>query len=184
MNKYRLDIIIDDDHPAYLWAKKQSNSVNAFGHIGTHIDCYSTTPDESYFVSEIVLIVCTERMPSVQSIKNIDLKGKALLLYTGALNIYGYGTKEYGEAQTFLSEDVLNEILIGQPRFILIDACGIGTHGEQHIRFDKMCENHNCFVIENILLNDEIVNTIQKVEITVDLNSKSTGKLCKVNAIC
>jgi len=177
----KLSINISEDHSAYLWAKKQSDSVNALGHIGTHIDCYSNSPSESIFELDAVVIDCLNRMPIISDIENINIEGKAVILYTGVLKKYGYGTEEYGRANTFLSELVLDDILKCRPKFILIDSCGIGNHGEEHIEFDKKCEKENCFVIENILLDDD-VKSITRVRIEVDIDSKSTGKPCNVYA--
>lgn len=57
----RLDIELDLDHPAYLWAKKQSDSVNALGHIGTHLDCYTSSPEELYYDLECIVFDCSKR---------------------------------------------------------------------------------------------------------------------------
>ena len=182
--KHKLNIEIQEEHPAYEWAKKQSDSVNALGHIGTHIDCYSKVPTESHYELDVELIDCLKEMPSKEVIENIDLKGKAVILYTDTLNKYGYGSKEYGEANTFLTENVLDFILSGKPRFIVIDSCGIGNHGEEHIKFDKKCEKEGCFVIENILINDFIAKSITQLEIKLDINNSSSGKPCEIYAIC
>ena len=179
----KLSIDIAEDHSAFLWAKKQSDSVNAIGHIGTHIDCYSNSPSESIFELDTVVIDCLNRMPIISDIENLNIEGKAIILYTGVLNKYGYGSVEYGQVNTFLLEPVLDEILKSRPKFILIDSCGIGNHGNEHITFDKKCEKENCFVIENIFLDDQIASSIKRIKIEVDIDSKSTGKPCNVYAI-
>ena len=178
--KHQLNLNLSEDHPAYQWAKKQSDSVNAFGHIGTHIDCYSKVPEESHYELDFLLIDCLDGMPSASDIEDLELENKALILYTGVLDKYGYGTKSYGETNTFLSENVLDRILSKKPQFILIDACGIGNHGEEHIRFDQKCEQMSCFVIENILINSDMAMPLNKLEIIIDISSRSTGKTCKI----
>ncbi|TAJ14369.1 hypothetical protein DMA11_05465 [Marinilabiliaceae bacterium JC017] len=183
MTKHKLSLEIPEKHPAYTWAKKQSDAVNAIGHIGTHTDCYTALPDHSDYILEAIIMDCSTKMPSAEAIKNTDLKGKALILFTGVLNAHGYGTKEYGAANTFLSEATLDAILQSKPAFILIDACGIGRHGEEHIKFDKKCEANGCFVIENILLTESLAFAITELEIQIDLACSSTGKPCRVHAL-
>ena len=72
---------------------------------------------------------------------------------------------------------------MGSP-FIVIDSYGIGSHGDEHIRFDKRCESNGCFVIENVNLSQSVIGTIKKLQIEFDKSSKSTGKRCKVTALC
>ncbi|WP_439185811.1 hypothetical protein [Carboxylicivirga taeanensis] len=180
---HKLSLELSEEHPSYLWAKKQSDSVNALGHIGTHIDCYTVSPKESEYELEVELIRCFNEMPQITEIKKRNLKDKALILYTNVLNKFGYGTKEYGEANTFLSEPVLDYVLALKPKFILIDSCGIGNHGEEHIKFDKKCETSGCFVVENIFMNQTIAELISDIRIKIDINNHSTGKPCHVYAI-
>lgn len=179
---HNLSLELSKEHPSYLWAKKQSDSVNAIGHIGTHIDCYTSIPSESIYELAVEVINCTNSMPTISDLKNLDIKGKALILHTDILNKYGYGTEQYAKADTFLSEMVLEHILSLEPCFILIDSCGIGNHGEQHIKFDKKCEKRKCYVIENIFMNKKISKSIRSIKIIIEKNNPSTGKACKVLA--
>ncbi|MFA8435067.1 MAG: hypothetical protein ACEPOZ_11170 [Marinifilaceae bacterium] len=184
MKQIGIHIEIDEKHPAYQWAKRQSDSVNAFGHIGTHLDCYSTTPNETEYELEAIALNCLKGMPQLTDIHDLQLTQKALILYTGNLEQNEYGSKAYGETDTFLSEEVLNAILHLEPQFIIIDSYGIGNHGEEHIKFDRICEKTNCFVIENVYLNDAIANTLTKIRIQLSSAPSSTGKPCKIYAIC
>ncbi|WP_282016006.1 hypothetical protein [Marinifilum flexuosum] len=180
---HKLSLELSKEHPSYLWAKRQSDSVNALGHIGTHIDCYTASPKESEYELEAELIRCFNGMPEINEIEKRNIRGKALILYTDVLNKFEYGTKEYGEANTFLSETVLDYILSLEPKFILIDSCGIGNHGDEHIRFDKKCETNGCFVVENIFMNQTIAELITNIRIKIDISNPSTGKPCQVYAI-
>jgi kynurenine formamidase len=178
--KYILSIEVSQNHSAYKWAKEQSDSVEVTGHIGTHIDCYTKVPNLSVYEVPAVFYDCRESMPNEKNIENLQIEGAALILYTGILNKVGYGGKEYGDAYSFFKEVVLDKILSKKPKFIIIDACGIGRHGLEHISFDKKSEAHNCFVIENVCITDEIFNTVDKIQISIDIESKSTGKRCQV----
>ena len=184
MSEENLTLVIDSGHPSYEWAKRQSDSVGAMGHIGTHIDCYDSEPEQSDYQVEAISINCTAGMPSVDDLGDLTLFGKALVLFTGNLEKNGYGTPEYGAMNTALQSELLDFILAKSPLFIAIDSYGIGAHGDEHIGFDKRCESKGCFVIENINLTEAISNSLQQLKISFDKSSKSTGKRCQVNAVC
>ncbi len=178
----KINIELSDDHLAMIWAKTQSDAVNAIGHVGTHIDCYTKQPKKKEYKVSAEVIDCRQHMPSKEELAFYSFRNKALVLYTGAMAQCNYGTKEYGEVQTFLDEHVLEAILADAPQFILIDGCGIGQHGEEHIRFDKKCEDHDCFVVENIWLEEPWAKQIRALEIKIELDSESSGKPCEVHA--
>lgn len=180
MEQIPLHIKVTEEHPAYQWAKSQSDSVNAIGHIGTHLDCYTAEPAKKNYKVDVVVFDCTEIMPTAVQFEEADLCGKAVVLYTGILNSVGYGSEAYGKSVTFLTQASLDALLTNLPAFIVIDACGIGNHGEEHQRFDKQCEKQNCFVIENVLLPPNTMNSLRRIYIVVDLASSSTGKRCEV----
>lgn len=184
MKHIPLHIPIDEKHPAYQWARKQSDKVNAMGHIGTHIDCYSKVPACDTYELDVAVFDCRKAMPTAKDFESQPVQGKVVVLFTNILNTLGYGGDEYGKAKTFLTRDALDTLLRNHPAFILIDGCGIGNHGEEHQRFDRLCEKHGCFVIENVLLSDEILCTITRVGINIKLDTPSTGKCCEVYAIC
>jgi len=184
MNRIPLHIHIAEENPAYRWAKNQSDSVNAMGHIGTHLDCYTKVPIHDAYELEIAVFDCRNAMPTAEDFKHQSIQGKAVILYTDTLSTLGYGGDKYGKANTFLTQDALNELLRQRPAFILIDGCGIGNHGEEHQRFDKQCEMHGCFVIENVLLTKEVIRTAKQIEIRIDLDTPSTGKQCDIFAFC
>lgn len=177
-----LHIDLKPSHPAYAWLEKQADKIGAGGHFGTHIDCYTSTPQHSEYNLPIHILDCTGSMPTPHKATSLPLlSNRALVLYTGNMAANDYGTKSYFDnTDTSISEDTLKIILEKQPQFILIDSYGIGKHGNNHIALDKMCEQAECFIIENIRLTPEMVDKIQSLLITFDLNYPSTGKPCKV----
>jgi len=183
MTRTPISIEINETHPAYQWAKHQSDSVNALGHIGTHIDCYTKVPQQNSYTTETVIIDCSESMPNVNQISALTLTSKSLVLYTANLEKNGYGNKGYGEQNTALDSDVLDAILQQFPAFIVIDSYGIGAHGDEHISFDKRSEDHDCFVIENVALTKAMLTTLTALEIDFDRTAASTGKRCDVIAV-
>ena len=61
-------------------------------------------------------------MPQVEDISSISsLKNMALILHTGNSEKHEYGTEEYFNEETFLSEEILKLILNKKPTFIIID---------------------------------------------------------------
>ncbi|MFA9395137.1 MAG: hypothetical protein ACERJ1_10585 [Halodesulfovibrio sp.] len=124
-------------------------------------------------------------MPAAKQFEEADLCGKAVVLYTGVLNSVGYGSDAYGKSDTFLTQESLDALLTRLPAFIVIDACGIGNHGEEHQRFDKQCEKQYCFVIENVLLPRDTLNSFWRIHIAVDskrLQQESAAK-CGVSLL-
>jgi hypothetical protein len=101
---HKLSLELSKEHPSYLWAKRQSDSVNALGHIGTHIDCYTASPKESEYELEVELIRCFNGIPEINEIEKRNIRGKALILYTDVLNKFGYGTKEYVKQKLFFQK--------------------------------------------------------------------------------
>lgn len=183
MKKVSLSIEMTEGHPAYQWAKRQSDSVNAMGHIGTHIDCYTHEPRLTDYHVEAVVVDCSVGMPSASVISSLNLNDKALVLYTSNLEQNGYGNSRYGETSTVLARDVLDTILGKKPQFIVIDSYGIGAHGDEHIAFDKRCEACGCFVVENVKLTRHVAEHLASVELSIDKATASTGKRCHVVGI-
>lgn len=72
-------------------------------------------------------------MPKPEDILHIDsLENMALVLHTGNSEKHQYGTEDYFNEATFLSEEVLNLILSKKPLFIIVDSHGIAEK-EQNI---------------------------------------------------
>ena len=183
MQPVTLSLELTEDHPAYQWAKRQSDAVSAMGHIGTHIDCYTREPEEAFYCVETVVLDCRSGMPTVDEITRLNLSGKALVLYSGNLERNGYGNDIYAKTRTVLDSHVLDQILSKSPAFIVIDSYGIGGHGGEHQMFDKRCEQHGCFVIENITLTEPVAEQLAQLEITIDKTIQSSGKRVDVKGI-
>lgn len=179
MNKLHIEI---EQSPEIIdWLNKQADKVQAQGHVGTHIDCYDKIPDKAEFDVEACVIDCNGAMPSVSSLTATpSLQGKALILYTENMRKNKYGTRAYFEADTTLKSEVLDAIIALNPLFIIIDSHGIGNHGEEHIKFDKLCESHKCHVIENVLLDNLKHSDTLCLSISIDINNPSSGKPCKL----
>ncbi len=180
-----LHIELKSTHPAYEWLNKQADKLGAKGHFGTHIDCYTKVPKKSLFKVEVHILDCRKGIPSIDKLAKLPLlEGKSLLLFTENMFLNEYGSKSYfGKSDALLSKESLEVILSKSPSFIMIDSFGIGNHGENHQMLDKRCEELDCFVIENILVNPSRIDEIKNVEIKFDLDYPSTGKPCLIRVV-
>lgn len=177
-----LHIELDVNHPANSWLEKQADKIGAKGHFGTHIDCYTSVPEQDNFYLPVYLLDCRQGMPTIEESSALPpLDNKALILYTGNMYQNDYGSKSYfDQTDTSIQKEALLEILNKSPKLILIDSYGIGKHGSHHQELDKICETFGCYVIENIRIAPEEVEHIQTVRIQFDLDYPSTGKPCTV----
>lgn len=180
----QLHLNLDEKSEAMQWANDQANKVGARGHVGTHLDCYTSAPSQSEYNISAIIIDCRENMPNSAIVSDItSLENKALILHTGNLEQNQYGTDKYFKKETFLSEETLNVILTKKPLFIIIDSHGIAEKGKKHISFDTTCEANGCHVIENVDLSS-IKNKIStQIKISVNINYPSTGKPCELYQI-
>lgn len=178
----KLHIELDTSHPAYEWLERQADKIGAKGHFGTHIDCYTSVPEQDEYILPVHVIDCRDGMPAWEEVASLpSLQGKALVLYTGNMYLNDYGSKAYfDETDTSIQEEVLRRILEKSPKLILIDSYGIGKHGQHHIERDKMCEAAGCYVIENIRVAPGQIDEIQTIRVNFDLAYPSTGKPCTV----
>ncbi|WP_321480075.1 hypothetical protein [uncultured Bacteroides sp.] len=177
-----LHIELDINHPANAWLEKQADKIGAKGHFGTHIDCYTSVPKQGEFHLETFILDCRQGMPTLDDVETLpSLDNKALLLYTGNMDLNDYGSKAYfDETDTSIQKEVLLRILDKSPQLILIDSYGIGRHGSHHQELDKICEASGCYVVENICIAPENVAQIKTIHVNFDLNYPSTGKPCTV----
>lgn len=177
-----LHIELDITHHANAWLEKQADKIGAKGHFGTHIDCYTSVPEQDNFSLPVYLFDCRQAMPTIEEASALPpLDNKALILYTGNMYQNDYGSKSYfDQTDTSIQTEALLEILNKSPKLILIDSYGIGKHGSQHQELDKLCETFGCYVIENIRIAPQEVEHIRTVHIKFDLDYPSTGKPCTV----
>lgn len=142
------------------WLESQENKHIAMGHIGTHLDSYlkSEIPIE-YFKRKGIIIdssdYAEEREISIDDIADVDIeKGDFILFRTDRIN-KTYGTREYFLDHPQLSHELIDYLCEKKVSFIGIDAAGI-RRGEEHTVADRLCEENNIYVIENLCNLDKI----------------------------
>lgn len=183
--KIRLTCLINEENPAYLWAKQSDNPHFAMGHVGTHIDTYlkKAIPSE-YKVSRAVLFSCPDKEEI--SLADIDLEavqcGDFVLLHTGWIEKFAYGSKEYFYEHPYCSDELIYALLNKKVRFIGIDCAGIKRH-EEHEKFDRICEEKNVYVVENMVNLGKIILPAQ-IEIIWQDDEVLTGLPCMIHAFC
>lgn len=177
-----LHIDLPSDHPARRWASAQADSVQAHGHVGTHLDCYTRQPPAGDSTLSVHVFDCRQGMPGAEDFRPEDVHGRAVVFFTGALARHGYGTPAYAAAPTFLRQADLDALLACGPAFVLIDSSGIGE-GSQHKAFDRQCEAAGCFVVENIRLDAGICRTMRAIRLVIAPEG-GTGRPCEVYALC
>lgn len=177
----QLHLTLDENSPAMQWANSQAEKVQARGHVGTHLDCYTTVPPQSQYRIRAIVMDCRNSMPDESLCDQLPaLEGMVLVLRTGNLTDNGYGSDAYFDQPTYLSEKALMHILSRKPLFILIDSHGIAPKGERHIQFDKTCEAAGCHVIENADLTPLSDNPTAQIGLSVNIGHPSTGKPCEI----
>lgn len=135
---------------------KDANGNDKFsltGHLGTHFDVmdkvfpldYLRLPAIVYDVSLIRNRDITENDINLNYLE----KGLFVAFYTGYVDEYGYGNKEYFKDHIQLSRELIDLLLEKQVRIIGIDAPGI-RRGKEHTPIDQYCANHDVFVVENM----------------------------------
>lgn len=52
----QLHITLEENSPAIKWTNTQADRIGARGHVGTHLDCYTTVPEKpEYNITAMVL---------------------------------------------------------------------------------------------------------------------------------
>lgn len=177
----QLHIKLDENSSAMQWADNQADKLGARGHVGTHLDCYTTVPEKDEYEVRGLILDCRTSEPKPEDILHIDsLENMALVLHTGNSEKHQYGTEDYFNEATFLSEEVLNLILSKKPLFIIVDSHGIAEKGAKHISYDKKCEANGCHVIENVDLTSVKDKKSIQIKISINVSLPSTGKPCEL----
>ena len=148
-----LTLPLSKDNYIFQWVNQQENPYIALGHVGTHLDTYKKTkiPLE-YFESRGILFSVPEKeiiLLDDIAIEKIQ-KNDFVLFYTGIIEKYPYGSKEYFEKQPCLDQKLIHQLIKKKIRFIGIDCAGI-EKGIKHEEMDKLCEDNGVYIIENLV---------------------------------
>lgn len=166
------------------WLEKQENRHIAMGHVGTHLDTYlkSHIPME-YFKRNGVLVDATkyaeDREIGLADVEGIQIKEGDFVIFRTDRIKKTYGTVEYFKDHPQLSDELIEYLCDKKVSFIGIDTAGI-RRGDEHTPADKLCEENNIYVIENLCDLDKI-NAENFTVYTMWLeDEKATGLKCRV----
>ena len=95
----QLHITLEENSPAIKWANTQADRIGARGHVGTHLDCYTTVPEKPEYNITAMVLDCQNEMPKEEDIKSLTtLENMALLLHTPLFIIIdSHGIAEKGK---------------------------------------------------------------------------------------
>lgn len=166
------------------WLIRQENRHIAMGHVGTHLDTYLKSEIPLEYFKRRGILVNTTAFSETREIDKIDISG--LDIREGDFVVFRtdrikkvYGTKEYFENHPQLSHELIEELCHRKISFIGIDTAGI-RQGDEHTPADKLCEDNNIYVIEN-LTNLDKITTNNFFVYTMWLDDKeATGLKCRV----
>lgn len=132
------------------------------GHVGTHLDVYQKSDiPMDYFKTNGVLIdashIAEEREIEIKDVEGIEIPEHSFVfIRTARIEKYAYGQDEYFANHPQLSHDLIQYLLDKKVWFIGIDCSGI-RQGSEHQPADELCEEHGCYVIENLCNLDQLV---------------------------
>ena len=132
----------------------QGNEKKALtGHLGTHFDVMDKEFPLEYVERDAVVFDLSSVKDRDIEIDDVDLskveKDMFVAFYTGYIERYEYGTKEYFNDHPQLSTALIEALLNRDISIIGVDFAGV-RRGKEHTPMDQYCANRNCFVIENL----------------------------------
>lgn len=183
-----LTLQVGKNNKVYKWAELQLQKDIVMGHVGTHIDVYEKPhiPLEYMQRRGIVFDVSHIKDRDITS-DDIDLdyvkEGDFVLIRTGSIEKYPYGSKFYFEQSVSLSWELIEGLVEEKISFIGIDAPDLRKKKE-HVKADQYCELHGVYVVENLInLNEVDPDKVCKILTMWHEDKEATGIRCRVVAV-
>ena len=185
-NRMLLDVTLKVT-PEMRHSAPEKGDISLEGHLGTHFDVMDKEfPLEYTCRKGIVFDVSAVRDRDID-INDIDMEkveGKQFVaFYTGYIEEYNYGTRDYFTDHPQLSDKLIKALLEKRVSIIGIDCSGI-RRGKEHVTADQFCADRGVFVVENLCgLKPLAVADVCFVAHTYPVNySGTTGLPCRVIA--
>ena len=154
------------------------------GHLGTHFDIMDKEFPLEYTERKGIIF-------DVHDMKNIDIKDidldrvdKDMFVgfYTGFIEEYPYGSKEYFSNHPELSHELIDALIEKSVSLIGIDFAGV-RKGKEHTITDQYCANQGVFIIENLCHLNSLLEYKDMVISTYPMNyDEMSGLPCRVVA--
>jgi kynurenine formamidase len=157
-----LTLCIDIDDPVIGKASKDPNSYMSRGHIGTHLDVYNgqANPPAGY-CERRGLVIDASKMRDAdigqEVLESHELhEGDFVIFYTGQLQRFVYGTKDYFKDHPQLTWEFVNYLAHQKLSFVGLDFAGL-RRGDEHGPADAIFADHDSYVIENLDNVDQLL---------------------------
>lgn len=186
-----LTLTIDIDDPVIGKASRDPDSYMSRGHIGTHLDVYGAqTPPPAHFCDTRGIVIDASRAngaPIEQDVLDgYDLTDcEFIIFYTGQLQKFVYGTRDYYQDHPQLSWDFVHALAARRFKFVGLDFAGM-RRGQEHSAADAVCADQGVYVIENLGNVDQLLDAAGKRPFSVLTGwtgfKGATGLSCRVIA--
>lgn len=137
----------------FLTNTEKDTLIQKFGHFGTHFDVMDKEFPLEY--CELKGKIFDVRNISKKEIDISDVpmeqieKNDFIIIHTGFLEEYGYGSKEYFKQDLELSDDLLRALVEKRICILGIDMAGVKI-GKEHAKADQFLADQGIFVVENL----------------------------------
>ncbi|WP_215781528.1 cyclase family protein [Paludibacterium sp. B53371] len=149
-----LSLSLSFDHPLFAEMRITRPGPIDAGHVGTHLDSRLLQPiplNRSHCAAVLIDVSQAGRDIGVEALRQADIRqNDAIILYTGHMQRFPYTSREYFADHPQLSWEAVEYLIARQPAFIGIDALGLRRGEQPHHEVDSYCEDHGCYVIENL----------------------------------
>ena len=98
----QLHITLEENSPAIKWANTQADRIGARGHVGTHLDCYTTVPEKPEYNITAMVLDCQNEMPKEEDIKSLTTLEK----YGFTVTYSQFGEKRIRNGYVFLHRNL------------------------------------------------------------------------------
>ena len=145
---------------------ERNKNVMAMGHVGTHFDAMGKIFPLDYVERRGIIFDVSKIVGREIKISDLDAdkiqSGDFVLLYTGMIEKFDYGTEEYFKNNPELSWTLIENFVEKKISLVGIDSCGVRRRGE-HAKADKFFADNDTFVIENLVNLDKIISADKKI---------------------
>lgn len=169
--------------------KTTNEAAEKSGHVGTHLDVMNGEFSIDNIITKGKIFDISHIKTEEVKLEDLDLgdikENDFVFFYSGILNQYGYGSKEYFSTYIELSDELIDYLLNKGVSLIGVDMSG-AKKPEDHLRIDLHCSERGVFIIENLvnldlLLKETLENSFTVYTFPTNMSGFS-GLSCRVIA--
>lgn len=140
------------------------------GHVGTHLDVMNGEFSIDNIITKGKILDISHIKTGEVKLEDLDLgdieENDFVFFYSGILNQYGYGSKEYFSTYIELSDELIDYLLNKRVSLIGVDMAG-AKKPDDHLRIDLYCAERGVFIIENLINLDLLLKETLEKSFTV-----------------